>query len=80
MYSYQGLWETLKNSGLKKFNLVKKVGFSTRTIAKISRGENIADNVIKKLCKFFGCTKEALQTEVCDSAVLQILHEEKTQR
>lgn len=77
MFSYQGLLDLVKKNGLKKSDLAEMVGISSRTIAKISKGEKIADNVIKRLCEYFGCTKEALQTEVCDNAVLQILREEK---
>ncbi len=80
MFCYQGLLEILKRNGLKKSDLSEKVGISSRTIAKISKGEKIADNVIKRLCDYFGCTKEALQTEVCDNAVLQTLREEKSAR
>lgn len=78
MVSYHGLLKILKKNGLKKSDLTEKVGISSRTIAKISKGEKIADNVIKRLCEYFGCTKEALQMKVCDNAVLQTLREEKS--
>lgn len=80
MVSYQGLLNVLKKRGLKKSDLTEKVGVSSRTIAKISKGEKIADSVIKRLCVFFGCNKEDLCREVCDNAVLQVLREEKSAR
>ncbi len=78
MYSYQGLLNILKQNGLKKSDLTEKVGISSRTIAKISKGEKIADNVIKRLCEYFGCIKEDLCSVVCDNPVLQVLREEKS--
>lgn len=77
MISYDGLTRLLKQNGLKKSELTAKLGISSRTIAKISKGEKIANNVIMRLCEFFGCHREDLFTEVCDNAVLQVLREEK---
>lgn len=77
MVSYDGLTRLLKQNGLKKSELTAKLGISSRTIAKISKGEKIANNVIVRLCEFFGCKKEDLFTEVCDNAILQVLREEK---
>lgn len=77
MILYDGLTRLLKQNGLKKSELTAKLGISSRTIAKISKGEKIADNVILRLCEFFGCQREDLFTEVCDNAILQVLREEK---
>ena len=77
MISYDGLTRLLKQNGLKKSELTAKLGISSRTIAKISKGEKIANNVIARLCEFFGCKKEDLFTEVCNNAVLQVVREEK---
>lgn len=77
MISYDGLIRLLKQNGLKKSELTAKLGISSRTIAKISKGEKIADTVIVRLCEFFGCQREDLITEVCDNAILQDLREEK---
>lgn len=77
MYSYQGLLNVLSKNGLKKSDLAEKVGISSRTIAKISKGEKIADSVIKRLCGYFGCKEQELYREVCDNAILQVLREEK---
>lgn len=77
MMSYQGLLGILKQNGLKKSDLTEKVGISSRTIAKMSKGEKIADNVIKRLCEYFNCSPEVFYSEVCDNAILQVLREEK---
>lgn len=77
MLSYQGLLGILKKNGLKKSDLTEKLGISSRTIAKISKGEKLAPSVIKRLCEYFGCTSDALCCEICDNAILQVLREEK---
>ncbi len=77
MYSYDGLINLLKAKGMKKSELTRELGISSRTIAKISKGEKIADNVIIRLCEFFDCAKEDIFTVVCENAVLQRLREEK---
>ena len=77
MYSYDGLNNLLKAKNMKKFELSARLGISSRTIAKIGKGEKLADNVIIRLCNFFGCEKEDIFTEVCDNKILQRLREEK---
>ena len=77
MYSYDGLNSLLKAKGMKKSELTREIGISSRTIAKIGKGEKIADNVILRLCEFFDCKKEDIFTEVCENAILQVLRDEK---
>lgn len=77
MISYEGLLSILKKNGLKKSNLTD-IGISSRTVAKISKGEKIADSVIKRLCAHFNCTKDELYAEICDNKILQALREEKS--
>ena len=77
MYSYDGLTNLLKSRNLKKSDLTEKLGISSRTIAKISKGEKIADNVLARMCAFFHCQKEDIVSEVCDNKILQSLREEK---
>ena len=77
MYSYDGLNNLLKAKNMKKSDLSARVGISSRTIAKIGKGEKIAEHVILRLCDFFACEKEDIFTEVCDNKILQVLREEK---
>ena len=77
MYSYDGLNKILKEKNMKKSELSAKLGISSRTIAKIGKGEKLADHVIARLCDFFGCEKKDICTEVCDNKILQVLREEK---
>ena len=76
MISYDKLVKILKQNGLKKSDLTKVLGISSRTIVKIGKGEKIADNVLQKIADYFGCLVEDLYREVCDNPVLQVLREE----
>ena len=80
MTSYDGLLRKLEEKGLTKTDLTEKLGISSRTVAKISRGEKIADHVLKKIAGFLGCTAEELCRLVSDNALLQTLRDEKSIR
>ena len=77
MYSYKQLETRLHAIGLNKSDLSTNLGISSRTIAKISKGEKIATNVLKKISNFLGCKIEDLFTEILDNHILQILRDEK---
>ena len=77
MYSYDGLNNLLKAKNMKKSELSEKLGISSRTIAKIGKGEKLADHVIARLCDFFACKKEDISAKVCNNKTLQTLREEK---
>jgi Fic family protein len=77
MYSYKQLETRLHAIGLNKSDLSTNLGISSRTIAKISKGEKIATNVLKKISDFLGCKIEDLFTEILDNHILQILRDEK---
>lgn len=77
MISYDGLNSLLKKNNLKKSDLTTKVGISSRTIAKISKGMPLSERVIMRLCEFFACQKSDLFTVICDNKILQALREEK---
>lgn len=80
MTSYDGLLRKLDEKGLTKTELTEKLGISSRTMAKISRGEKIADHVLKKIADFLGCKAEELCRSVSDNALLQMLRDEKSIR
>ena len=77
MYSYKPLENKLKELDLTKSDLTTQLGISSRTIAKISKGEKIANNVLVKIADFLHCNPDDLFREVCDNHILQILREEK---
>ena len=77
MYSYKKLEDKLKSTGKTKSDLIKELGISSRTIAKISKGEKIANHVLLKIAGYLGCGVSDLYLEICDNPILQTLKEEK---
>lgn len=53
--SYNGLWQLLRESGLRKQNLVDDVGVSPVTVAKMGKGKMINDKVIDRICEYLNC-------------------------
>jgi DNA-binding Xre family transcriptional regulator len=77
MYCYDGLNKLLKEKNIKKHELSSILGISSRTIAKIGKGEKLAEHVINRMCEFLQCKKEDIVSEVCDNKILRALREEK---
>lgn len=77
MVSYRGLLQRLDERNLTRTALGKELGISSRTMAKIGRGEPIAKHVLEKLAKFFGCSVDELCTSISNNVLLQRLREEK---
>lgn len=80
MISYNGLETKLNQKGIKKSELTKALGLSSRTIAKIGKGEKLSRLTIEKLCNYFECSPNDLYKEVADSHILQVLREEMEHR
>ncbi len=78
MFSYSNLLHKLSEKGLTKTALTTELGISSRTVAKIGRGEKIADRVLKKIAAFLGCPVEELCRFVSDNVLLQTLRDEKS--
>ncbi len=57
--SYNGLWKLLIDKNLKKSDLVKQVGLSSSTVAKMGKGEKVSMEVLEKICEYLDCN-------VCD--------------
>ena len=68
------LKELLKRKGITKSALCEKVGISSRTIAKISKGEDINDNVVGKILAFLDASFDDI---VETNHILQTLQKEK---
>ena len=80
MISYEGLLQKLDEKGLTKTALAAQLGISSRTVAKIGRGEKIADNVLRRIASYFRCDVGDLCRAVSDNALLQTLRDEKSIR
>lgn len=77
MISYKGLEQKLKERGIKRSELSNALGLSSRTIAKIGRGERLSRIVVEKLCGFFDCRKEDIFKDISENNILQTLRDEK---
>lgn len=55
-FTYKKLWKRLIDLGLKKEDLRKMSGLSSRTIAKLGHGDNITTDAILKICLALSCT------------------------
>lgn len=80
MISYSGLLQKLNEKGLTKTALTTELGISSRTVAKIGRGEKIADHVLDKIAAFLECAVSDLYQIISDNPILQTLREEKSIR
>lgn len=77
MISYEGLEKSLKTKGIGKTELSTQLGMSTRTIAKIGKGEKLSKRSIQKIADYLGVAPEILMREVSNNQILQVLREEK---
>ncbi len=78
MISYDGLTNKLKERELTKTALAKELGISSRTIAKIGRGEKISNKVLAKMAAYLDCEPDELWQSISDNALLQTLRDEKS--
>ncbi len=77
MISYEGLEKVLKDKRISKTELSTKLGLSTRTIAKIAKGERLSIRSIKRIADYLGESPDMLMRVVSDNKILQQLREEK---
>ena len=77
MLSYEKLELALKEKGVSKTMLSKELGFSSRTIAKIAKGEKLSARSIQKIADYLGMPAEDIVREVSDNIILQLLRDEK---
>lgn len=76
-YSYEGLERFLSDKGMTKTSLAAKLGISSKTMAKMSHGEKIADHVLERIADYFSCSVTELCNEKTDNLILQTLRDEK---
>ena len=77
MVNYDGLLNRLAERKITKTTLIKELGISSRTIAKIGKGEKIAEHVLNKIALYLNCRVEDLYCIVSDNVLLQVLRDEK---
>lgn len=77
MISYEGLDKKLKSKQITKTDLVELIGISSRTIARIGRGEKLSKRTIQRIADYLECDSQELFKEVSDNHILQIIRDEK---
>lgn len=55
MLSYNPLWHTLLDKGMKKLELCEAADISTATLAKLGKNENVNTETIDKICNALNC-------------------------
>lgn len=76
MISYDGLHKKLRQAGLVKTDLTV-AGISSRTIAKIAKGQKLSLKTMLKIAGYLGCDAGILCREISPNAILQTLRDEK---
>ena len=56
--SYNNLWKTLIDKGMKKGTLCKQAEISTSTLSKMNRNEPVSLAIILKICEALNCNIE----------------------
>ncbi|HZK60672.1 MAG TPA: helix-turn-helix domain-containing protein [Anaerovoracaceae bacterium] len=77
---YDGLFAILKDKGISKTQLQKKLGLSSTTLAKLSKNESVSMKVVEAICKELNCQPGdimKLENETTAHKLLKTLQEEK---
>lgn len=53
--SYKKLWVILIERDITKAQMRKDLGFSTGTMSKMNKGEEVSMSVLLKICKYLDC-------------------------
>jgi len=53
--SYKPLFHLMIEKGLKKKNLIEKVGLTSTIVAKFAKNQYVSAETIEKLCLYFHC-------------------------
>ena len=80
MVSYEGLIKAMKEKGVGKTDLSRDLGLSTRTVAKIAKGEKLSRASIGKIAEYLNTSSELIMREESCNRILQILRDEKEMR
>lgn len=68
MISFEPLWRTLKEKGLKKGGLQKSAQLSSATFAKMAKNESVTLDVIDRVCRELKVSINQVVTIADDSA------------
>ncbi|MEE3482393.1 MAG: helix-turn-helix transcriptional regulator [Lachnospiraceae bacterium] len=77
MYDYDGLEKQLAGKGISRTALGRELGISSRTMAKIGKGEKLSQKILQKIADYLSCDPSRLYRIVSDNPILQQLRDEK---
>ena len=60
--SYKKLWKLLIDRDMRKEDLRKATGFSSGTVAKLGKDENVTVEVLARICLALDCTLD----DICE--------------
>ncbi|MCL2053595.1 MAG: helix-turn-helix transcriptional regulator [Oscillospiraceae bacterium] len=63
-FSYNRLWKLLIDENMTKTDFRNAVGISTNTLAKMGRNENVAFDVLDRICVLFDCKVEDVMEHI----------------
>ncbi len=66
-FNYRPLWKLLIERGMKKTDLVEKIGISSSTLAKMGKNEVVSMEILERLCNYFNCQLSDLVEHVSES-------------
>lgn len=55
MVNYEPLWETMKQKGITKYQLIYHWGISSNTLRRMSHNEAISTTTLNELCLILDC-------------------------
>lgn len=77
MTDYSGLAALLAQRGITRSALGAALGISSKTIAKIAKGEPLSPRVLARIAGYLGCAPADLCREISPNALLQQLRDEQ---
>ena len=77
MISYEALIRAMKEKGVGKTDLSRELGLSSRTVAKIAKGEKLSGRSMQKIADYLSLPAEVLMREESSNRILQLLRDEK---
>ncbi len=54
-FNFNSLWKLLIDKGMKRTDLIKVVGISASTLAKMGKNEYVAMEVLDRICTYLNC-------------------------
>ena len=77
MYNYDRLEKQLAGKGISRTALGRELGISSRTMARIGKGEKLSRITLQKIADYLSCEPSDLYRVISDNPILQQLRDEK---